>query len=463
MPKGFIRRTNDLPVAIIGAGPVGMAAAAHLVLRGLTPLVLEAGGDVGHAVEQWQHVRMFSPWAYNIDSASHTLLTAAGWSAPSSVHHPTGEELTRDYLKPLSHVAPLRNQVHYDARVTGVSRYNYDRSRPGPRADAPYILQIASRSGAVRAAKASAVIDCSGTWSRPNPAGAHGLPALGEYRCGNRISYGMPDVSGRDRRQYAGKVTLVVGSGHSAMNAVLGILEVAKQAPNTRIIWAIRRSIDDIQFSSGASDTLEQRRALGQRAYALLSSEFVDVLAPFSIDGIGQPVGAGLCVTGRHRDRSVGIHADRMVVATGFRPDFSFVQELRLAMDPVLEAPANLAPAIDPLLHSCCSVPAHGEAVLRHPEEGFYVAGMKSYGRTPNFLLSMGYEQVRSIAAALAGDHAAAQQQMLSSATSAGCSCNPLDPNAPSRSHCGSGAGDLCSPKASAQQFGAQVANACCG
>ena len=35
---------------------------------------------------------------------------------------------------------------------------------------------------------------------------------------------------------------------------------------------------------------------------------------------------------------------------------------------------------------------------------------MKSYGRAPTFLLRTGYEQVRSVAAALAGDWEAARQ-----------------------------------------------------
>src|SRR6478672_4280129 len=74
-------------VAIIGAGPVGLAAAAHVVERGLQPIVLEAGGSAGHAVRQWGHVQMFSPWEYNIDRAAARLLEQTGGilQSPSNI------------------------------------------------------------------------------------------------------------------------------------------------------------------------------------------------------------------------------------------------------------------------------------------------------------------------------------------------------------------------------------------
>ena len=99
---------------------------------------------------------------------------------------------------------------------------------------------------------------------------------------------------------------------------------------------------------------------------------------------------------------------DRIVNATGFRPDLSPLTELRVDVDPVLQSARMLAPMIDPNVHSCGSVPPHGAAELAHPEPGFYIVGAKSYGRAPTFLLATGYEQVRSVVAELAGDHMAA-------------------------------------------------------
>jgi hypothetical protein len=113
---------------------------------------------------------------------------------------------------------------------------------------------------------------------------------------------------------------------------------------------------------------------------------------------------------------------DEIIVATGFRPDLSPLSELRLALDSATESPAALAPLIDPNVHSCGTVPPHGAAELAHPEQDFYIAGMKSYGRAPTFLLLTGYEQVRSIAAALAGDWEAARDVQLTLPETGVCS-----------------------------------------
>jgi NADPH-dependent 2,4-dienoyl-CoA reductase/sulfur reductase-like enzyme len=82
-PEGYptgaeLEMRSARSVAVIGAGPVGLAAAAHALERGLEPIVLEMRPAVGHAVRQWSHVRMFSPWLYSIDGASERLLLEAG-------------------------------------------------------------------------------------------------------------------------------------------------------------------------------------------------------------------------------------------------------------------------------------------------------------------------------------------------------------------------------------------------
>ncbi|TCZ57316.1 NAD(P)-binding domain-containing protein [Roseicella aquatilis] len=399
----------SFPIAVIGAGPVGLAAAAQLLARGLQPLVLEAGPEVGHAVRAWGHVRMFSPWAFNTDAAARALLAAEGWSAPDPAHYPTGAELVADYLAPLAATAALRGHIRTGATVVGVARRDLGRLHDGAGRDAaPFVLHVETCCG-VAAIEARAVIDCSGTWGAPNPAGSHGMPAPGEARNAGRIAYGIPDLLGAERAAHAGRTTLVVGAGHSAMNAVLDLVALAKTAPGTRILWAFRRPLGAVSFGGGARDGLAQRGALGARAQALVEAGAVTALAPFLIDRIAEQDGA-LAVTGRQDARATTVRADRMIVATGFRPDLSFLREVRLGLDPAVEATPALAPLIDPNLHACGSVRPHGEAELRHPESGFYIAGMKSYGRAPTFLLATGHEQVRSIAAFLAGDVEAARR-----------------------------------------------------
>jgi thioredoxin reductase len=427
-----------LPVAIVGAGPVGLAAAAQLLARGIEPLVLEGGAEVGHAVRAWRHVRMFSPWAFNTDAAARRLLAAEGWVEPDPDAFPTGGEVVDRYLVPLAATANLRGRIRTGARVIGVARRDVGRLHNGEGRDAaPFVLHIETCCG-VEAIEARAVIDCSGTWSAPNPAGSHGMPAPGEQRYAERIAYGIPDVLGTERATYADRTTLVVGAGHSAMNAVLDLVDLAKAAPATRILWVFRRPLGAVNFGGGARDGLAQRGELGARAQALIESGAVTALAPFLIDRIAEEDGA-LSVSGRQESRTRTVQADRMIVATGFRPDLSFLREVRLGLDPAVEATPALAPLIDPNLHSCGTVRPHGEAELRHPEAGFYIAGIKSYGRAPTFLLATGHEQVRSIAASLAGDAAGARRVELvlpetgvcttdrAPAAAAGC-CTPETP-----------------------------------
>jgi NADPH-dependent 2,4-dienoyl-CoA reductase/sulfur reductase-like enzyme len=448
-----------LPVAIIGAGPVGLAAAAHLLARGLEPLVLEAGAQVGAAVRDWGHVRMFSPWRYDIDAAARALLDAEGWSAPAAEAYPTGAELVDRYLAPLAATAALRGRIHTGARVTGIARRDHGRLQDGQARDAaPFVLHVATADGAVEAIEAAAVIDCGGTWQAPNPAGAHGMPAPGEAAQADRIAHGIPDVLGTARGTYAGATTLVVGAGHSAMNAVLDLAELARTAPGTRILWAFRRPLGAVNFGGGARDALAERGSLGARAQALVESGAVTALAPFLIDRIAAAGGA-LTVTGRQGDRTTTVRADRIIVAAGFRPDLSYLREVRLGLDAAVEATPALAPLIDPNLHSCGTVRPHGEAELRHPEAGFWIAGMKSYGRAPTFLLATGYEQVRSIAAALAGDWTAAREVHLDLPETGVCSTD--------RPAAGADAGTCCAP--AAPQAGccapqpAPAAAPCCG
>lgn len=391
----------ELPIVIIGAGPVGLAAAAHLLERGLTPLVLEAGPSAGTHIRAWGHVRLFSPWRYCIDRASRALLEASGWQAPDPKRLPTGAALVEDYVEPLA--GRLAPYLRFNRRVVGVSRDGFDKVRSAGRDEAPFVIVTRTPEGAEDRITARAVIDASGTWSQPNPLGASGLPALGEESSG-RVRYGIPHVLGPDRAAYAGRRVLVVGSGHSAMNAVQDLVKLKRQEPGAEVFWAMRRAPDPLTFGGGSQDALIARGQLGAEAEAAVTRGDVTLLAPFPIEALTEQP-EGVCVTSVD-GRSVTV--DRIIACTGFRPDLAFLREVRLGLDSWLETTPALAPLIDPNLHSCGTVRPHGAAELAHPEPGFYAAGMKSYGRAPTFLLLTGYEQVRSIAAALAGDSAAA-------------------------------------------------------
>ncbi|MCK6443164.1 FAD-dependent oxidoreductase [Elstera cyanobacteriorum] len=391
----------ELPVVIIGAGPVGLAAAAHLLERGLTPLILEAGPSAGTHIRAWGHVRLFSPWRYCIDRASRALLEASGWQAPDPKRLPTGAALVEEYVEPLAGL--LAPHLRFNRRVVGVSRDGFDKVRSAGRNEAPFVIVTRTPEGTEDRITARAVIDASGTWSQPNPLGASGLPALGEDGSG-RVRYGIPNVLGPDRAAYAGRRVLVVGAGHSAMNAVQDLVKLKQVEPGTEVFWAMRRAPDPLTFGGGAQDALIARGQLGAEAEAAVTRGDVTLLAPFPIEALAeQPDGVRVTSVGGQ-----SVTVDRIIACTGFRPDLAFLREVRLGLDSWLETTPALAPLIDPNLHSCGTVRPHGAAELAHPEPGFYAVGMKSYGRAPTFLLLTGYEQVRSVAAALAGDSAAA-------------------------------------------------------
>ena len=397
--------TEQLPIAIIGAGPVGLAAAAHLITRGETPVVLEAGPTVGTNILAWGHVRIFSPWRYNIDSAARTLLDAASWQAPNADEIPTGRELVERYLAPLAALPRLASHIRLGHRVLGITRQGIDKMKNAGREQAPFLIQLATPTGD-EILLARAVIDASGTYSTPNPLGASGLPAIGERALREHIFYGIPDVLGTERARYTGRRTLVVGSGHSAFNALLDLAELAEQVPGTEIVWAIRRAAPGQMFGGGAADLLPARGNLGARVRSLAEVGILRIEPGFRLAQLVREERGIVASDGQRMLPPV----DEIIATTGFRPDLAPLSELRLALDPAVESPVALAPLIDPNLHSCGTVRPHGEAELRQPEPDFYIVGMKSYGRAPTFLMLTGYEQVRSIACALTGDLAGAQK-----------------------------------------------------
>lgn len=396
---------KELPVVVIGAGPQGLAAAAHLTERQLPVFVLEAGSTPAAAVSEWGHVRLFSDWSELIDAASTRLLQPTGWTAPTT-GFPTGAQWVEKYLAPLA--AVLGDRIVYGARVTGVSRLGRDRLVDAGRGDQPFTVHVQPADGAAYRITARAVIDASGTWATPNPAGADGLPALGEPEAANLVSYRIPDF--RDRAGFEGKHTVVMGSGHSAVTAVLALARVARRDPGTRVTWALRRATTGNTFGGGDADELPARGALGIKAKEVVDAGLVSLVTGFRTERITRDGDRPVLVAEDGRT----LAADRVVVLTGFRPDLSFLSELRLELDPTLQAPVRIAAEVDPNVHSCGSVAATGAVDLAHPEPNFYLVGAKSYGRAPTFLALTGYEQVRSVVAELAGDHEAARRVELS-------------------------------------------------
>lgn len=392
---------SALPVAVIGAGPQGLAAAAHLVERGEEAIVIERGDAAAAAVSEWGHVRLFSAWPELIDTAARRLLEPLGWKAPAA-GYPTGADWVREYLAPLADA--LGTRVQYSTTVTGISRQGRDKVVGGDRAQNPFVVHTTGPERRDSRVLARAVIDASGTWTLPGPAGSDGLPAIGEERAA--VSYRIPD----DVSELAGTHVVVIGAGHSASHTVLRLSELVRRAPGTRVSWLLRRGSAANVFGGGAADELPERAALGARSRRVIDERLVELVTGFRVTELRKDDGE-LTVVSEDGREIAGV--GHVFALTGFRPDTGMLRELRIDLDPALEAVAGIAAEIDPNIHSCGSVAATGARELAQPEDGLFIVGAKSYGRAPTFLALTGYEQVRSVAASLAGDHEAAARNEL--------------------------------------------------
>ncbi|CAN7204333.1 NAD(P)-binding domain-containing protein [Paenibacillus sp. LjRoot153] len=409
MSENTVLSKAKLPVAIIGAGPVGLAAAAHLVTRGESFVLFDAGKSVGASVLQWAHVRLFSQWEYNIDKAARQLLTSHGWIAPDNSSLPTGLEMIERYFKPFAELPEINPFIHLNAKVTAVSRKGLNKVKTQGRDDLPFVLHV-EKNGERFLVEAKAVIDASGTWTSPNPILSEGVWTFEEQSVSKQVFYGIPEVLGEHKERYSGKKVLVVGSGHSAINTLLELGELKGQVQETEIVWVLRKSRLEDVYGGREKDQLAARGELGTRIQNLVESGKVKVITPFHIQELKKD-GEKIQVVGSLNSELAQIDAiDEIVANTGSRPDFSFLREVRVIADPGLESVLELAPLIDPNVHSCGTVRPHGENELRQPEKDFYIVGSKSYGRAPTFLMATGYEQVRSVVAALVGDREAAER-----------------------------------------------------
>lgn len=400
---------SNLPVAIIGAGPVGMSAVAHLSKRNIPFILFEAGTSVGSSVLSWEHISVFSTWKYNIDKVAKELLLKTNWVEPNEDAIHTGRELVDNYLQPLSELPQLKKFIHLNSKVLSIGKKGLDKMKNSNREQVPFTLQV-QQGNEKQSFEAKAIIDATGNWLTPNPIGSGGNFAIGEIKNSNKIFYGIPDVVLKHKMRYVNKSVAVIGGGHSAINTILELEKMKNEFPKTEINWILRKqNIRDV-YGGKEGDALKARGALGIKIESLVNDERINVYTPFQIQEIRQNNGQ-LSLIGFQNDKKNQIpNIDEIIANTGSRPDFSFLNEIRLSIHHSVESVEALADLIDPNIHSCGTVRAHGELELQHPEKDFYIVGSKSYGRAPTFLMATGYEQVRSIVAAIDGDMESARK-----------------------------------------------------
>ena len=414
---------SSLPVAVIGAGPIGLSAAARLAKAGEKFIVLEAGPSVGHHVLEWGHVHLFSPWQYNIDKAARELLEKQGWDAPLNDELPTGKELVENYLLKVDELPQIKSSIQLNTKVISIGKKGLDKMKSANRENVPFVLYVANQ-GVTEQIEAKAVIDATGTWGQPNSMNSAGVWTEEEKSLENQIFYGIPNMNGKERKRFIRKRVAVIGGGHSAINTILELSRLNEKHSDLKITWILRKKNVEEAYGGEEKDALQARGELGTRIHQLVNSGKVEMYTPYRISNVEKNEGA-LKLNGELEGESYSIEGlDELIVNTGSRPDFSYLSEVRLNIDAATESVGALAPLIDPNLHSCGTVRAHGEEELRQPEKNFYIVGMKSYGRAPTFLMATGYEQVRSVVAYLTGDFEAAKNVELDLPETGVCSIN---------------------------------------
>ncbi|MGH9183356.1 MAG: NAD(P)-binding protein [Acidimicrobiales bacterium] len=393
-------------VAILGAGPIGLEAALAAADAGRPFTVYEAAPHAGGHVRRWGHVPLFTSWARNVSPRMRRHLEAAGAGVPGGPECPTGHQLARSLLDPLAALPEVAPHLRLGARVEAVGRQDllkHEEIATPARAERPFRLLVRDRSGREDLASADVVLDCTGTYGRPNAVGDGGIPALGERALGEEIHRALPDLDA-DGRRWAGRTTLLVGAGHSAQTAALGLAGLAGRAPGTRVVWAVRSAAPT--WGAVPHDPLPERAALVERAGALAGGEepAVELRTGVVVERLARHDGR-VAVTLRGDGGTEEVVVDRVLALTGFVGDHDLYRQLQVHECYATAAPIQLAAALlGEGAGDCLDQTSQGVDTLRNPEPNFFILGVKSYGRNNLFLMSVGWGQVEEVFAALSGD-----------------------------------------------------------
>jgi len=393
-------------LAIIGAGPIGLEAAALALEQGFDVHVFERGEVGAHALA-WGHVPMFTPWRMNIGPASARLLARHGWSAPEPEAFPTGAELAERMLQPLARTPEMKPRVHEHSQVIQAARRGALKGDligdPARRAH-PFRLLVRDTGTHESVLHAFSLIDASGVYGSPNWAGTGGIPARAELYLAPQMSYHCDDVRGLRRDRHAGRRTLVIGGGATAATTVTALAALAAEAPGTTVAWATR-SAEASLAGEAESDSLSQRAKLFAAAHALQRGEnpAVTWIGGAEVEGFEYN-----SATHRYRVTLFVEHeprveeCDQVIVNTGFGPDNSLYRELQVHECYGSRGPMKLSAALLAAgTADCMEIPPAGIEQLSNPEPDFFIVGAKSYARYNSFLLETGYRQVEAVVAQL--------------------------------------------------------------
>jgi cation diffusion facilitator CzcD-associated flavoprotein CzcO len=386
-------------IAILGAGPTGLEAALAAVEAGHPFTVYEASPSVAGNVRAWGHVRLFTPWEMNVSPCMRRHLEAAGREVPNGSEHPTGHDLAEKVLEPLAALPEVAPHLRLGARVLGIGRQGllkHEEIATPERGRHPFRILLSDGAGREWTETADLVIDATGTWSNPNTLGDGGIPAPGERTLAGEIRRDIPDLSA-EKEDWAGKTILLAGAGHSAQTAIRALAELAKEAPGTRVIWALRNP--EPTWGTHEGDPLADRAALAASAAELAggASPAVEAKRGAVVEEIAKPNGR-LEVTLRNGAGPETVEVDRILSLTGAVGDHGLYRQLQVHECYATCGPIKLSAALLGAGSSdCLTQTTHGADTLTNPEPGFFILGAKSYGRNNTFLMRIGWEQVGEV------------------------------------------------------------------
>jgi len=387
-------------IAILGAGPIGLEAALGAAARGDDFEVFEAASHAGGNVRRWGHVRMFTPWSMNVSPRMRAALP----SAPGGDELPTGAQLAAELLEPIAALPQLSGRVRLSTRVLAIGReglLKHEAIGAMRRARRPFRLLVAHPDGSEAIVHADAVIDATGAYASPNRLGDGGIDAVNERAFGDRIERFLPDF-GEDRGGggWTGRTILLTGAGHSAQTAASKLAELARDAPGTRVVWAVRSPRPG--WGAVDADPLPQRAALAATAADLAAGASSAVIVkPGCVTEALYAREDRVAVTLRNGGHEE-VEVDRILALNGGVGDHALYRQLQVHECYATSGPMNLAAALlGDTSTDCLRVTAHGPATLRTPEPGFFILGAKSYGRMSHFLLQAGWRQVDDVLGSL--------------------------------------------------------------
>ncbi|HEX2084671.1 MAG TPA: hypothetical protein VHF89_03235, partial [Solirubrobacteraceae bacterium] len=375
----------------------GLEAALAAAERGWPFTVYEAAPTVAGHVRDWGHTRMFTPWSMNVSARARRAL---GGAAPQGDALPTGDELADRLLDPIAALPAIAPGVRLGTRVLAVGReglLKHEEIGTPARTAHPFRLLVHDANGE-RVEHADAVIDCTGTYGNPNALGDGGIPAPGERTFADRIERRLPRLAAG----WAGRTVLLTGAGHSAQTAARALAELARDAPGTRVVWAVRSN--DPTWFAVEDDPLRARASLtaAARALAAGASSAVDVRLGRVTEAL-RADGERVAVTLRNGTPEEVV-VDRVLALNGGVGDHTLYRQLQVHECYATAGPIKLSAALlgADAGGDCLAAPSPGPDALVNPEPGFFLLGAKSYGRNSQFLVRTGWEQVDDVIGLLA-------------------------------------------------------------